>query len=305
MLKPNLKASNSSLLLLSGLLCTVSMLAHAVNRAHYHYVGSGFFPKDFVLIVLIVLIFNIGLALYYPKGAPARARALELLYFIAVLSVLAFASGAAQLTPFTPVDGQIIALESGLGIHVQNWVSFLNQFPFIKSLLILIYESLPYQMSLIPLGLIAIGSFDTLRVYYFLLLFTALVGFSIYYFFPTLAPASVLRGTEFMPEQFATGLKFYQIHHHIPPTTDAGGLIAFPSFHVIWALLCVYLLKDWRIPFVALAVVNFFLVASCVLLGWHYVLDVAGGLVLCSLGFMVIGNTSEQSREQLIGSEAN
>ncbi len=69
-----------------------------------------------------------------------------------------------------------------------------------------------------------------------------------------------------------------------------------PSFHTIWALLCVYLLRDWKYPFIVLGLINSLLIIACVLLGWHYLSDVlvgvllAGGLIyarelfVCNLG---------------------
>jgi membrane-associated phospholipid phosphatase len=101
-----------------------------------------------------------------------------------------------------------------------------------------------------------------------------LIGFIVYYFFPTTAPASVLHSDYFIKEQLATGLKFTQIHQYIQPTTLDGGLIAFPSFHVIWAWLCLYLIRSWFVVFYVFLFINILLIFSCVMLGWHYFLDI-------------------------------
>jgi membrane-associated phospholipid phosphatase len=143
-------------------------------------------------------------------------------------------------------------------------------------------------MCYLPLLFIFIDQFELLREYYFLLLVTTLIGFIIYYFFPTTAPASVMKGAYFSSEQLATGLKFHEIHSGIPPSTNLGGLIAFPSYHCIWALCCLYLLKDHPIPFFILLVLNSIILISCFMIGWHYLADVIGGVLVTYIAYTLL-----------------
>ncbi len=62
-----------------------------------------------------------------------------------------------------------------------------------------------------------------------------------------------------------------------------GGMIAFPSFHVAWAVLTTYAALPVRRLFWAVAALNVLVVASTVLLGWHYLVDVPAGLLLGAL----------------------
>ena len=152
-----------------------------------------------------------------------------------------------------------------------------------KMLLEFTYNTLPYQMSYIPMLIIASGRTKYIREYYFLFLISAIIGFSFYYFFPSTAPASIIKSNYFSTAQYATSLKFMQIHQHIQPTTIDGGMIALPSFHTIWAWFCLYLLRGWPVVFFIMLPVNLLLVASCVLLGWHYPMDILGGIVVILL----------------------
>ncbi len=151
---------------------------------------------------------------------------------------------------------------------------------YVHQLLEFIYDSLAYQMCFLPLVLILLGRFERMKEYYFSCFLLPLWALVFTIFFLLTAPASVISSPFFSPYQMATGLKFQQIHHHVTPTTREGGLIAFPSFHTIWALLNVYLLKEWLIPCLFLLVLNMLLLISCVLLGWHYLIDVLGGIIL-------------------------
>ncbi len=274
-----------SLPFLSGLILFLSIIAFLVNHFIYQFPGNNFFPEDMPLLTSIILLINLGLILLFGKKSRASYAGLELFYFFVVMSIVALATNAVQLTPFPTIDKGIISFEEFFGIHMSSIMTWTNEHSNFKILLGIIYDSLPYQMSILPLIIIAAGRFYLIKEYYFLLLFTTLLGFSFYYFFPTTAPASMINSPFFSPAQIATGLKFNQIHHHITPTTNEGGLIALPSFHTIWALLGVYLLKEWTVPCVLLLIINCFLIASCVLLGWHYVIDIIAAIILVAISY--------------------
>ncbi|TAL58927.1 MAG: phosphatase PAP2 family protein [Legionella sp.] len=280
--------SHNCLTLVSGFILTLSLLALIFNHFHSHYLGNNYFPDNMLLLISILIVFNLGLRIYYGPKTEGSRKGMELVFFVLIMSVVAIATIAVQFTPFPPIDHHILQWEHSLHIDMPALMLWTQQHPYFKYVLQCIYDSLPYQMSILPLLLIAAGKFSVLRDYYFLLLTTVLWGFLFYYFFPTTAPASVILSPLFTPEQIATGSKFLEIHNHLIPSTREGGLIALPSFHVIWALLCVYLLKDWWLPCLMLLVVNLFLIASCVLLGWHYVIDVVGGLVILFMGWCLL-----------------
>jgi hypothetical protein len=270
---------------LSILILFLCLIAFTINHFIYHFPGNNFFPDDMPLLTSIILLMNVGLLILFGKDSRASKSGIEFFYFFVVMSVIALASNAVQLTPFPTIDKQILTIEEYFHINIPQILAWTNNHPHLKVLLGFIYDTLPYQMAFIPLIIIASGQFDLLKEYYFLLLCTALIGFCFYYFFPTTAPASITNSPFFSLYQIATGLKFNQIHHHIVPTTTEGGLIAFPSFHTIWALLNVYLLKKWPVLWISLLIVNIMLIASCVLLGWHYVLDIISALILLAISF--------------------
>lgn len=255
-----------------------------INASIYHYPGNNYFPPNTPLITFSLILIYMGTCLQFGKTSKLASTIREIITFFLVTSVLVIATNAVQYTPFPPIDTHILALQTHLPLTVEDLLSWSSAHPSIKRGLETIYLSLTYQMTYLPLFVICMGRIARVREYYFLLLITALIGYSFYYFFPTTAPASIIDSIHFNELQRATGLKFSQIHQHITPTTLEGGMIAFPSFHVIWAYLCVYLVRDWRYVFRVLLMINLILVAACVVLGWHYVLDVAGSIVVILLG---------------------
>lgn len=266
------------------LLCTLYALSLiAINLYFFQFPGNAYctgYPLDFFLFLMLT---TIGSALYFDRNHYATKVSYELtLYFIVLLSI-ELGCTAIQYTPFHPIDQHLLNMESMLGIDFESLVIWVNQHPFLQLLLYIAYHSLGNQLLVIPLILIAFQKTETLRPFYYGILISAVIGFTIYYFFPTIAPASTLQSPWFTDRQYATGLKFYDIHHYIPPSTTDGGMIAFPSFHVIWAWLILCLIKPYRIAWYTLLPVNTLLVFGCVLLGWHYPFDVLGSVFVIVL----------------------
>lgn len=298
-----MSASNTKIIYTALLLFFLSIVAITVNFFGSQYLGNNYFPPHSAYLILALILMYSGFLLQFGRDSQLAAVLKEIIYFFIVMALLALATNAVQYTPFPPIDQHIVDIETLLGIKLSSVLAWTQTKPDFKELLALIYDTLPYQMAYLPLLVIATKRWELLREYYFLLLFSALLGFTFYYFFPTTAPASILQGPYFSPSQQATGLKFMQIHQHIQPSTLEGGLIALPSFHVIWAWLCLYLLKGWPIAFLTLLPINLLLIASCVLLGWHYPIDILGGFVVILISHLAyyILLKKPHSRKELLG----
>lgn len=212
---------------------------------------------------------------------------------ISIYALIAFATNAVQYTPFTPIDKYIIAFEDLFGFSMPDVLNWTYSHPLIFTILAVAYDSITYQLAFIPLIVLLTGEYLLIRRFFFMLLITATIGFPFYYFFPSTGPASNIESPFFMTAQYATGIKFQELHHYIQPSTIEGGMIALPSFHMIWAWLCVYLLKPWPLAWTILAVNNILLSLACVMLGWHYPLDLIFSTVILCFAFYCINNTSD------------
>ncbi|CEK10586.1 phosphatase PAP2 family protein [Legionella hackeliae] len=273
--------SNHCSIIAAFALSLLATIALVINHLFYKFPGNNYFPPNILLIALILFLGFLGSYLQFGRSNMVVKMTRELIYYFLVMSVIAFATNAIQYTPFTPIDDKLFALEAAANINLVKIVAWTQRSALFTQLLVYIYDSLPYQMSILPLVAIIMRKFSYLREYYCLLLISSLIGFTIYYFYPTVAPATFFKSELFSPEQYATGIKFSEIHQHIPPSTIDGGMIAFPSFHAIWAWLCLYLMRWSRFIFFLLLPINLLLIASCVLLGWHYPIDlIASGLIL-------------------------
>jgi hypothetical protein len=258
----------------------LSVVTLAVNSFCYHYPGNNYFPPNTAYLFISLVLLYSGSLLQFGRTSQIAAALKETIYFFIVMSLIALATNAVQYTPFPTIDLHIVQFERSVHLNLEGVIAWTQTKPLFKELLTFTYDTFPYQMAYIPLLVILTKKWSIIREFYFLLLFSTLLGFSFYYLFPTTAPASILHSPYFSASQHDTGLKFLQLHQHIQPTTLDGGLIALPSFHVIWSWFCVYLIKSWPVVFFILLPINLLLITSCVLLGWHYPIDVLGAIAV-------------------------
>lgn len=265
----------------------LSLSAFAVNHLFYHYPGNLYWPPGGVLMILNALLFYVGFFLWQGRDGRMTQIAKDMIYYVSFLGLVVLATNAVQYTPFPAIDQHILAFELWLHVDTRACMMWAHEKPSFIAVLEWVYASLTDQLRYIPLMVILARRTALIREYYSLLLITALIGFTFYYFFPTTAPASVMDSVYFSEEQRATAVKFFQLHHYIQPQSINGGLIALPSFHVIWAFLCLRLVRAWPVVFWTLLPINLLLVCACVLLGWHYCVDILGSVVVISLALVL------------------
>lgn len=76
---------------------------------------------------------------------------------------------------------------------------------------------------------------------------------------------------------------------------DAEGLITFPSFHTIWAVLLMAAFYGYRCLFWPLALLNVIVIMSTVTTGMHYFVDVIIGVLISAV---VIRSTQDRTETQ-------
>lgn len=271
-------------LILLFILATTELI---LNQLFFHYPGNDYLPEGTLSGGISLIIIYTALKYTLPSYRYCIELTESVLLLYATFIAIGYLTNACQYTPFSPIDSKIIKLEHYFNISLTDTLVFIAKHPLLQKMLQFAYESLSYQMCLIPLLMAIFLKSEQIQTFCFFLLCTAIIGFSIYYFFPTTAPASMLDSALFMPDQQATGVKFFEMHQYNKPSTIAGGLISFPSFHVIWGWICLQLAKEWSLLYILLFPLNLFLMSACVLLGWHYPTDLVGSVIVLMLSTYV------------------
>ena len=190
----------------------MSSLALLINTTVTHYPGINYFPNNALPIEAILLLLIIGNYLQFGADAQLTLIFIEINYWYMSMALVVLATTAAQYTPFKPIDA-LLTQWSGEMLFSTALIQWVQHHHPLQYSLGWVYDSLNYQLIALPLLLILFRKTHLIREYYLLLLANTLLGFSVYYFFPTTAPASLWPNVTFSSAQYATGLKFYQIHH--------------------------------------------------------------------------------------------
>lgn len=266
-----------------GLLSITILIANEISL-QYHLIN--YFDLTMVRGLIVLCLICAGL---YFFRQPFRRLTLffngfTLYYFI--LALYLFFSMCVALTPFAPIDPWLVKIDNALGYHQVAVLAFVYRHPWLQHILWIAYNSILFQLIIIPAGICCLQ--NRKRLYELLLMYltTGIVGDLIYYFWPTMAPASQFHSGYFILQENETWIKFYDLHHYLLPKLTDGGLIAFPSFHVIWSMLLLYALRGYRYIFYPMLIIDIILICACVMLGWHYVTDVIGAfviLIVCAL----------------------
>jgi membrane-associated phospholipid phosphatase len=207
---------------------------------------------------------------------------LNLAFYALTAAVMGVLTTGIQYSPFPRIDGALARWDGTLGWDTVAVLSWVADRPKLRTFLTLCYNSTELQLVLAPFVAALAHDRRRLRVLLSATAYSSIAGSLIYYFFPSSGPAGVFQSPDFLPVQRLTHMKFEQVHHYQPVTTLLGGLIAFPSFHVAWSVLATYAALPRRSLFGTVAVFNVLVIASTVLLGWHYLVDVPAGMLLAA-----------------------
>jgi membrane-associated phospholipid phosphatase len=87
----------------------------------------------------------------------------------------------------------------------------------------------------------------------------------------------------------SSSLEYSAIRGHLQPVTGFGYFVAVPSLHTAMALLCQVSFGRSKMLFWIFLPINILIIASTVVLGYHYVLDVPAGAALVAIVLLLTG----------------
>ncbi|MFN7918039.1 MAG: phosphatase PAP2 family protein [Vicinamibacterales bacterium] len=159
-----------------------------------------------------------------------------------------------------------------------------------------------FQQAEIALVLWAVaGTADRARVYLARLFAANLLALAVFMVVPIVGPClaypdsirasvdgtivgSIIRGGQ---------VEFDAIRSGGQPVTGFGYFVALPSLHVVMAVLFQWTVRHTRLIFWALLPINVLIIAATVVFGFHYLIDVAGGILTAALVIALIRERQE------------
>jgi hypothetical protein len=110
------------------------------------------------------------------------------------------------------------------------------------------------------------------------------------------------------PSQLGLQSEILGLHGGASQTLRVAGIVCFPSFHVIWAILAAWSLSTFRPMRIPAAILCTLILCSTLSTGWHYFCDVLSGCVIGAISLVAAKalepvlrrNATENSPEELI-----
>lgn len=278
-------------LFIYGLMILFVIASGMISLANYvqnDYHGIYYFKTSLLYLIPFAVIL-LGASIFYKKSMPMIAFC-TWTYTIFFFMYLCFGylCTSVQYTTSPLIDHWIIYFDQSLGYNSVAALKLGSSNHWFHRILTETYNDLGDELLLLPfIRSFLPGRVRAIKVFFFATLLSGLIGMLIYYFFPTAAPAHFFKSPLFSNAEHNTFLKFYEIHHKLTITSVDGGIIAFPSFHVLWALLVTYLFKDIKILFYPVVIFNAVLILSTLLLGWHYLSDALSSLTLGTISIYI------------------
>ncbi len=78
--------------------------------------------------------------------------------------------------------------------------------------------------------------------------------------------------------------------------SQLAAIICFPSFHVIWAILCIAALWGFRLLRIPVAIFGTMIIFSTLTTGWHYFVDVLGGIMIAAISLFLAGYYTRKTK---------
>jgi membrane-associated phospholipid phosphatase len=108
------------------------------------------------------------------------------------------------------------------------------------------------------------------------------IGLPLFSLVPAIGPWYIYNTTPSEAQALCQS-SFLLMRNHDFPAASAYAVVCFPSFHVIWAILCAAALWTYKPLRVPIALFCGLIILSTMTTGWHYFSDVIAGAAVAVL----------------------
>lgn len=216
------------------------------------------------------------------KGHPGHAGAVLSLMWAAVLIALVPVSvGVAARVNLPLRDGILVKWDRALGVNVPAIAAWSSN----HQVGWLISSTYPLLIWVVASALILpalTGRVRVAREFVLGNLIAFAVGIPLFALMPAVGP---WYGLHFQPNPMQLAVQDQLVALRGPGSSplQLAGVVCFPSFHIIWAILAAAALCNFRWIRIPAAAVCLLIAMSTVTSGWHYFADVVAGTLLAAL----------------------
>jgi membrane-associated phospholipid phosphatase len=121
-----------------------------------------------------------------------------------------------------------------------------------------------------------------------------LISAPIFTLWPAIGPWYAFH-TSASPAQLAIQREILGLHAGVA-SFDVAGVVSFPSFHVIWAILSAACLSTFRMLRIPAIILCALVIASTMTTGWHYFCDVLSGGIIAAAALVAARVVERRTR---------
>lgn len=210
-------------------------------------------------------------------------------FFAALIYLLAIPTLYALLdTPHVLIDKQLAQFDQVLGFDFPAFLKWFCRYPFAQKFFQFFYGSLIWLILASFFVAPLVAQQKTRDLTMMLYVFTFLIGMIIYYFWPAIGPFYAYPQLHYSSAELAVLHEVLAVRDHQMIHMFLGGIISFPSFHVIWALIGAYAFKDKKYLYIPALFWAILIMVSTLTTGWHYLADVLAGTLLMVLALAFV-----------------
>lgn len=213
-----------------------------------------------------------------------------LFVFSGMLTVVLSYLAAQRAIPL--YDAQLFALDAAMGFDWRHWHAFVQSHPVFDTVLGIAYASLLPQIPLTVVVLAHAGRTDRNIELFWTIFIAALVTTALFCAFPASGPFAYF-GIDLGRAIHMSD--FLQLRSGAPglySVPDLQGIIAFPSFHTVLALIFMHAHRGLRATFVPFVLLNGLMLVSTPSHGGHYLTDMIGGAAVALASIALVRRVS-------------
>lgn len=212
--------------------------------------------------------------------------------FTAVSSIFIFA-----LFPLANplIDPWLLTIDAALGYHWPGLIAWLADHPALAQALGYVYHSSLAQILLTIILLAALSRALDLHRFLLVGIVTLILAVAIWWVVPSIGPSAFQQIPE--AHRLATGLYYSPAYGELLRSlVEVGprqispeivtGVVAFPSYHIVMALMVVWFTRG-TLAFLPAALVNTAMIPATLSHGGHHLVDLFGGLAVFALGVWI------------------
>jgi membrane-associated phospholipid phosphatase len=267
------------------------MLVLDLSIALYRGISIGW--EDY-LPASILPIFSMCIGQFYRRFRPDEMIAKPFIFFSLFFFYTIFMSSfnSLLLPCLNPrIDPILQSIDYFIGFHWLDIARTFAQWPMVCEALKYVYQSSIFQIMGVVLLLGYFRKDRSLVNMFFTCIIGVTITISFWFVFPSSGPSSFVL-QDVLPEEFpfvvnhVYGERMNDLFAHgmdlISPKQTLG-LVSFPSFHTVMALMCVWYSRPLKWVFPVLLVFNIFMIPAVIIHGAHYLVDIIGGVITFTL----------------------